>query len=222
VAVVGTRHPSSAAERFARQLAGELAAAGVAVLSGGAIGIDAAAHRGALDVAGKTVVIAPSAFDRPYPAEHAELYREVIGAGGAHLTREPPGSSADNAKFFPRNELLVALSHALVVVEAPWRSGARNAAKYARELGRPLFVVPSAPWNPQGLGCVLELQLGARPLLGAGDVLKLLAERHLHPIGKPGAALRVVHAQLSLDLGPLRPSNSALNAPDDVEPRSPR
>jgi len=199
VAVVGTRCPTRAAAAFARQLAGELAAAGVTVLSGGAKGIDVAAHRGALDVGGKTVVVAPSAFDRPYPAEHAEIYEEIIASGGAYVTRESPGTAADNAKFFARNELLVALAHALIVVEAPWRSGARNAAKYARELGRTVFAVPSAPWIHQGVGCVLELQLGARPLLDAREILKWLRERNLHPIEEPGARLRVVRAQLSLD-----------------------
>jgi DNA processing protein len=219
VAVVGTRQPTEPAAEFARQLAGELAAAGVAVFSGGASGIDAEAHRGALDVGGTTVVVAPSAFDRPYPAEHAELYQAVIAAGGGYVTREAPGTAADNAKFFPRNELLVALTHALIVVEAPLRSGARNAAKHARELGRPVFVVPSAPWNPRGLGCILELRLGARPLLRAADVLQWLAGRQLHPIAEPGAALRVVRAQLSLALDPLRPGPSAVDAPGDAHPR---
>ncbi len=220
VAVVGTRQPTVSAAAFARQLAGELAAAGVAVFSGGAVGIDAEAHRGALDVGGQTVVVAPSALDRPYPAEHAELYQAVIAGGGGHVTRESPGTPADNAKFFPRNELLVALTHALIVVEAPWRSGARNAAKYARELGRPVFAVPSPPWNPRGVGCILELRLGARPLLRAADLLQLLGERQLHPIEEPGAALRVVRAQLSLELDPLRPLPSAVDAPSDADPRS--
>jgi len=220
VAVVGTRYPTAPAAEFTRQLAGELAAAGVGVFSGGAVGIDAAAHRGALDVGGKTVVVAPSAFDRPYPAEHAELYQAVIEAGGGYVTREPPGTPADNAKFFPRNELLVALTHVLIVVEAPFRSGSRNAAKYARELARPVFAVPSAPWNPRGIGCILELRLGARPLLRATDVLQWLGERHLHPIGEPGAALRVVRAQLTLDLDPLRPQPSAVDAPLDADPDS--
>lgn len=185
VAVVGTRHPTAEAEAFARQFAFDLASRGVAVASGGAEGIDAAAHRGALDAGGTTLVVAPSSFDRPFPRQHAALFREVVAKGGAYLSPFATGVVARQHQFFLRNAVLVALSHALVIVEMPVRSGAKNAARAARRLGRPLFVVPSAPWNPSGLGGLLELERGALPASSVAPVLRLLAERRLHAISLP-------------------------------------
>jgi len=85
-------------------------------------------------------------------------------------------------QFFERNSHLVALSHALIVVEAPLRSGARNAALWARRLQRRCFVVPSVPWNVRGLGCIAELQLGGRALASHEEVLRWLEERQLHAV----------------------------------------
>ena len=182
VAIVGTRKATRPARRFARQLAAELSSAGVTILSGGALGIDSEAHRGALHAGGPTVVVAPAGFERPYPPENAPLFESILAAGGAYLSARAPTEAADLGTFFPRNAVLVALAHALVVVEAPVRSGARNAAQCARRLGRPLLVVPSAPWNLRGRGCIVELRLGARVLGSSRDVLGALAEQRLHPI----------------------------------------
>jgi DNA processing protein len=102
VAVVGTRHPTESALAFARGLGGALSRAGVSLLSGGAIGIDTAAHLGALDVGGATMVVAPASFDRPYPPDNAALFQQVVDAGGAYLTAEPPGTVAKLHRFWPR------------------------------------------------------------------------------------------------------------------------
>ena len=182
VAVVGTRHPTTEALHFAHELSGDLVRAGVAVLSGGAEGIDGAVHRGALDAGGPTVVVAGSCITRPFPEKHEELFHEVVVAGGAYLTHAPHGQAPTQPAFLIRNSYLVALSHVVVVVEAPHRSGARNAARWARRLGRPLFVVPAAPWSPQGAGCIEELRLGARPLTSARDVLRELDRLRQHAI----------------------------------------
>jgi DNA processing protein len=184
VGIVGTRHPSQEAADYARELARHLAERGVAIVSGGAEGIDAAAHEGALDVGGVTVVVAPSSWDAPFPKQHAELFERIVAGGGAHLSAFESGVVARRHQFFLRNSMLVALSHVLVVAEAPLRSGARNAARWARELGRPCFVVPSAPWNPRGLGGIQELQFGARALAAPGDILRCLSERQLHAVGQ--------------------------------------
>lgn len=182
VAIVGTRHATAPARSFCSELAAELASAGVAVFSGGAEGIDAAAHEGALRAEGVTVVVAPSALDRPFPARHAELFRRVLDSGGAHVALVPDGTAATQPAFFARNACLVALSHALVVVEAPFRSGARNAASWARRLARPLLVVPHPPWNERGQGCVLELRAGARLCVRSDDVLEALTAQLLSPV----------------------------------------
>ena len=150
------------------------------ILSGGAEGIDTAAHEGAISAGAPTVVVAPSAFDRPFPEKNRALFQRIIRDGGGHITAEPPHTPAANPKFFPRNSYLAALAHVLVVVESPIRSGARNAAKWARRLGRPLFVVPAVPWNPHGVGCIAELKLGARPLAGPKDVLRVLSQSAFH------------------------------------------
>ena len=181
VAIVGTRHPTRKALRHARRLARALARRGVAIVSGGARGIDAAAHAGALDVGGITVVVSPSGLDRPYPVQHRRLYDAVVAGGGAVASSFDDDAPARPGSFFERNGVLVALAHAVVVVQAPLQSGARNAAKLARSLGRPLFVVPSAPWVAEGLGCVLELQLGAIALHQPEEVLQRLKARNLYP-----------------------------------------
>ncbi len=174
VAVVGTRGPSAEGRAYARSLAAELSAAGVAVASGGAEGIDTAAHEGALDVGGTTLVVAPAGLAKPFPEQNAGLFRRIVERGGAYLSLVPDDAPAFPSTFFPRNGCLVALSHVVIVAEAPFRSGARNAAAWARKLGRPLFVVLHPPWSKFGQGCVPELRAGALPLDRARDVLRLL------------------------------------------------
>ncbi len=171
VALVGTRRPTREAAGFTERLAADLCRAGVVVLSGGAVGIDAAAHRGALRAGGQTAVVAPAAWDVPFPAEHRELFREVCEGGGAYLTHMAPTERATYASFFRRNALLAALARAVVMVEAPLRSGARNAMAHARRLARGTFVVLAPPWNERGTGALAELRLGAT---GLGSVTQLL------------------------------------------------
>lgn len=177
VAIVGTRTPTREGARFARQLASDLAREGIVVLSGGADGIDTEAHRGALDVRGITVVVAPSSFDCPYPDTNAALFEEIVANGGAFLSEYEVGVTALRHQFFARNALLAALADALVVVETRFRGGARNAAKAARMLGRPVLAVPASPWNPVGAGCILELKAGACIASSARDVLAAIGLR---------------------------------------------
>lgn len=187
VALVGTRHPSRDGEAYARHLAGALAHAGVVVLSGGAEGIDSAAHRGALDVGGATVVVAPSGFLRPFPEKNGELFAEIVERGGAHLSEHAPDVPATRTSFFPRNALLVALAQVVIVVEAPYRSGAGNAAKCARDLNRRLMVVPHSPWNWRGASWSVEQGRGAELCLGADQVLDFLRQARLHALPRVGA-----------------------------------
>lgn len=167
---------------FARALAFELAASGVAVLSGGAKGIDTEAHLGALDAGGVTMVVAPSSFDRCYPAENRTLFDRIVRSNGAFLSEYEHGVLPMRPHFFARNGLLAALCQVLVVVESRIRGGGRNAAKWARELGRPVFAVPTVPWSSSGVGCLEELKLGARVLTSSKDVLEALAAQNAHPV----------------------------------------
>lgn len=182
VAVVGTRFPSADGVAFTRTFAAELAAAGVTVLSGGAEGIDTAAHEGALDVSGRTVVVAPGGFNRPFPDKNAALFQRVVDYGGAYLSLRADDEAADQGIFFARNACMVALAHAVVVTQRPYRSGASNAAKWARELGRPLFVVPHSPWVAEGKGALQELRWGAIPIDRPKEVLTHLRTAGLHPL----------------------------------------
>ncbi|HTV21588.1 MAG TPA: DNA-protecting protein DprA [Polyangiaceae bacterium] len=187
IGVVGTRDPSPEALTFASSLSNALAAQGIAVISGGAKGIDGAAHRGALAASGHTLVVAGSSLDCPFPAAHRGLFAEIIARGGGYLSRFEAGVQPRAHQFLDRNGILVALCDALVVVEAPRKSGARNAAAWARQLERPCFVVPSAPWNERGRGCIRELQLGALPLGDVGDILDWLAQRQSFDAPTPTA-----------------------------------
>jgi DNA processing protein len=188
VAIVGTRYPSAEAVAFTKTFAAELAAAGVAVLSGGAKGIDTAAHEGALDAGGVTVVVAPAGFNRPFPEKNGPLFERIVASRGAYLSLRADDAPADRGIFFARNACLVALAHAVVVTQLGHRSGAANAASWARQLGRPLFIVPHSPWVPQGVGALRELRLGGVPLDRPKEVLKLLAASGLHPL--PVAAVQ--------------------------------
>jgi DNA processing protein len=174
VAVVGTRAPTREAEEWAGQLAFELGTRGVVVASGGAVGIDAAAHRGALAANARTVVVAPAGYAVAYPAVHRELFDAIVDSGGAYLSRVDAQGEARRHSFFLRNQLLVACAQAVVLVQAPFKSGARNAALWARRLSRPLLVVPQAPWSVEGQGNLLELRLGAAIVSDWRDVMDTL------------------------------------------------
>lgn len=176
VALVGSRRVTREGLRHARRLAKELGKAGVTVISGGAAGVDAAAHEGALDARAPTLVVAPCAFEKPYPSGHAGLFRRVVAEGGGYvsLLGEPQGPRPEH--FHRRNAVLAALCDVLVMGEANERSGSRNAAMHARRLGRAVFAVPSAAWNELGRGSNQELRAGARWLEDSGDVLRYLQE----------------------------------------------
>lgn len=185
VAIVGTRRASPEGVDFTRRLAADFAAAGVAVLSGGAEGIDTAAHEGALFVGGMTTVVAPAGLWHPFPKQNGPLFRRIVASGGAYLSLHPADVAADRPIFFARNACLVALAHAVVITETRFQGGALNAAKWARQLGRPHFVVPHSPWHEPGSGAVRLLRLGAQPLDRAADVLKLLSATRLHGLPAP-------------------------------------
>lgn len=207
VAIVGTRECSKEGRDFTREVAGELAAAGVAVLSGGAEGIDTAAHEGALAVGGVTVVVAPAGLRKPFPARNEALFRRIVDSGGAYLSLVDDEVPATQPIFFARNACLMALAHVVLMTETPVAGGTSNASKWARELGRPLFVVPHSPWHTPGKGCIEQMRLGARPLHRAKDILKLLAASGLR--GLPPSPAQ---AQLPLPAAGMDPVLEALRA----------
>jgi DNA processing protein len=142
VAVVGTRRPSGYGRAAAEEIGDELARAGVVVISGLAVGVDAVAHAAAVAAGGRSTAVLPSPIDRIYPPIHRELANRMLAAKGALLTELPPGRRLGRPDFARRNRIIAGLAEAVVVVEAPDRSGALLTADAAIALGRELFAVP--------------------------------------------------------------------------------
>jgi DNA processing protein len=173
VAIVGMRKCSEEAAAYTRDLARRLTEHGVVVWSGGAKGIDAAAHQGALEAGGITVAVVATGLEECYPPEHASLYERIIRAGGAIVSAFGPTEKANRGAFHYRNGVLSALTEATVIVQARIISGARSTAAHARRLQRPLFVVPAAPWDDRGKGNLVEIGHGARLLATDAPLLSL-------------------------------------------------
>jgi DNA processing protein len=151
-AIVGARSASPYGEHVAALLGHGLSGRGITVVSGGAYGIDAAAHRAALGGEGVTVIVSAGGVDRPYPAGNARLYERAVERGLV-LSESPPGSAPQRHRFLSRNRLIAALSTGTVVVEAAARSGALNTAAHAVLIGRPLMVVPGPVTSAMSVGC---------------------------------------------------------------------
>ncbi|BDZ38421.1 DNA-processing protein DprA [Microbacterium suwonense] len=152
VSIVGARAATPYGESVAADLAGDLAASGTVVVSGGAYGIDGAAHRAALGVGGNTVAFLAGGIDRAYPMGHQQLF-DRIRASGVLLSEVPCGSAPTKWRFLQRNRLISAVGLATVVVEAGWRSGSLNTAGHAAALGRPIGAVPGPVSSGASAGC---------------------------------------------------------------------
>ena len=170
VAVVGSRRPTLAGVDIARQLGADLVRAGATVVSGMALGIDGAAHRGALEAGGLTVAVLGCGVDVCYPARHRRL-RDEIAATGLIVSEEEPGAAPAPWQFPKRNRIIAALVAAAVVVEAGERSGALSTARHAADLGREVLAVPGSIRNPVAAGCNQLIRDGATPLLRLQDLL---------------------------------------------------
>ncbi|WP_319432095.1 DNA-processing protein DprA [Mycobacterium sp. RTGN5] len=172
-AIVGTRAASGYGEHVAADLAAGLAEREVAVVSGGAYGIDGAAHRAALSVEGETVAVLAGGIDVLYPAGHSSLLHR-ISTSGLLLTEYPPGVRPARHRFLTRNRLVAALGTATVVVEAGVRSGAANTAAWARALGRVVCAVPGPVTSASSTGCHILLRNGAELVTRAEEVVELV------------------------------------------------
>lgn len=172
VAIVGTRHPTALGRTLAGRIATRLVEAGATVVSGLAIGIDAAAHAATLDAGGRTVAVVGGGLDAPGPATNARLARAVVERGGAIVSEHAPGVAPTRGTFPRRNRLISALAGGTLVVEAPARSGALITAHHALEQGRPLVVVPGRPTDHASAGCLRLLrETPAQPYVGLDELL---------------------------------------------------
>ena len=172
-AVVGTRAATAYGEHVAADLALGLTERDVAVVSGGAYGIDGAAHRAALTYDGRTVAVLAGGLDIPYPAGHSALLHR-IGRHGLLFTEYPPGVRPARHRFLTRNRLVAAAAGAVVVVEAGLRSGAANTAAWARMLGRVVAAVPGPVTSSASAGCHVLLRDGAELVTRACEIVELV------------------------------------------------
>lgn len=215
VAVVGTRDCTAYGDRTARKIASAIARAGGCVVSGMARGIDACAHRAALEAGGKTVAVLGTGVDVPYPQGHTRLHAELAGAGLV-LSESPPGTTAFRGCFPRRNRIIAALAPVTIVVEAGYKSGALLTVKNALELGRTVAAVPGPIDSPHSAGTNELLRDGAHVIATVDDALALAgfpAEPELElpdltaneravwdALGKGAATIELVAHRASLSL----------------------
>jgi len=202
-AVVGSRDAGEDGIQIARGFGTALARAGVEVVSGGARGIDSAAHEGAVGVPGSTVAVLGCGIDVDYPKENSGLFQRMIEGGGAVITEFPPGTPPAAGNFPRRNRIVAALADAVVVVRAALRSGALITADHAATLGRPIFAVPGDARDllAEGPNALLRNK-AARPAPGPLELLRAMGwpiPDDLTRTGAPDAASNAVAAARILD-----------------------
>ena len=189
VAVVGTRRASAYGLTHTREIAAELAQTGVCVVSGLALGIDAAAHTGALDGGGRTVAVLGGALDKPYPQENEPLMRRILESGGSVVSEYAPGTPPSRYSFLQRNRIIAGMSLGTLVTEGPRRSGALNTATRTLESGREVFALPGNVDSPGAQLPNMLISEGARLVTGAADILSALV---IEPKDAPKAAQAAV------------------------------
>jgi DNA processing protein len=174
VAIVGSRHPSPYGERIARELSSALASAGACIVSGMAFGIDAAAHRAALDVGGSTAAVLGGGIDCVYPTAHRDLY-DSIAQRGVLVSEFATGIAPFKGCFPRRNRIIAALCRLTIVVEASFKSGSLITAGHAADYGRNIAAVPGPIDSPQSMGSNQLLRDGAQVIASIDDALSLAA-----------------------------------------------
>lgn len=164
LAMIGTRDPDPEGVRIAARLAAAAATSGLTVISGGARGIDATCHQACLDHDGPTIAVLPSSVDAPSPAQNRALFEHIVQKGGALISEYPLATPTRKHFFARRNALIAALGQRLLVIRARQTGGSMLTVTAARELGRPIYVVPGSPEDPTSAGCNELLRQQATPV----------------------------------------------------------
>lgn len=201
VAVVGARRASQAALDNAQAFSADLAAAGFAITSGLALGVDAAAHRGALRSGGKTIAVLGTGVDRFYPRRNVGLAEDILAGGGAIISEMPLGTAPEAGNFPRRNRIISGLSLGVLLVEAAVRSGSLITARLALEQNREVFAIPGSIHNPLARGCHHMIKHGAALVETSADIVAQL-----------GGGLSGLAAQPGLFDGDVQGTAVALNA----------
>lgn len=174
VAIVGARKASAYGRHVTARLAEELAARGVLIVSGLALGIDSIAHEAALRARGKTVAVLPSGLDKIYPSSHSDLARRIVAQGGGLLSEYPDGTHPQNQNFIARNRIIAGLAEVLIVTEAAINSGSLHTARFALDQGKTVMAVPGNITSDLSQGTNNLIKAGAIPLTSTQDVLESL------------------------------------------------
>ncbi|MBN2718736.1 MAG: DNA-processing protein DprA [Deltaproteobacteria bacterium] len=194
VALVGTRNADARTMRYTAELAADLASRDIGIISGGALGIDTAAHEGALSVDGITVAVLGSGFDCIFPKKNEDLFQKIAQTG-AVISEFPDYTPPSRWTFPKRNRLVAAMAMAVVVIQAPMRSGAMITARIAREIGVPVGAVPGVPTDPLAQGCNQLIKGGATLISNAGDTIKLMdCDSYCQQLDLPGTAKQVMES----------------------------
>jgi len=220
IAVVGTRGASPYGLGAAEKLSYGMAKQGALIVSGGASGIDAAAHRGALRAGARTVALLGCGVDVAYPSENQRLF-EDIAAMGALVSEYPPGTKAEGWHFPLRNRILSGLCLATLVVEAPERSGALITARTAVDQGRDVFAVPGPINAPQSRGCNRLIAEGAGLVMDSWDILREYEAQYPHKLSlRPVGEVRPLSAPAEKQTGK-KTAPVPAEAPEDETPALP-
>ncbi|MEL7354821.1 MAG: DNA-processing protein DprA [Cyanobacteria bacterium J06560_5] len=185
VGMVGTRRPSAYGKRWTQRLSSALTRQGAIVISGLAAGIDTEAHTSCLNNRGLTVAVLGTGVDVVYPKHNQSLYERIVQEGGLVVSEYPDGTGPDRAHFPQRNRIIAGLSRAILVTEAPARSGALITSRLANDYGREVYALPSSLDNVQGMGCLQAIEQGAQMILGEQLLVETLAELPVVEVRSP-------------------------------------
>lgn len=199
VTVVGSRKVSAYGKAVTLGLAGELAKAGVVIISGLALGVDSLAHKAALDAGGLTIAVLPSGIDRIYPASHQGLAKQILAQGGALVSEYPNDELPHKYHFIERNRIASGMGDALLVTEAAEKSGTLHTASFALEQGKPVLAVPGNITSPTSVGTNNLIKTGATPVTSAQDIMYALG-LELTEAKKEAPRSSNPHEQILLDL----------------------
>ncbi|MDO8602146.1 MAG: DNA-processing protein DprA [bacterium] len=174
IAIVGTRKATAVGLEITKRFSQKLSESGLAIVSGLALGIDAAAHIGTLQAKGKTLAVLACGLDSMYPKQNEQLARQILAGGGTIISEYPPGSPALQQRFLERNRITSGLCDAVVVIEAPVKSGVKSTARFAVEQNREVFVVPGMITNPNYAGSHQLIRSGAQLVTSSAEILEHL------------------------------------------------
>ncbi len=175
IAIVGSRKPSQYGREVTEKLAGELARAGVVVVSGLALGIDSIAHRAALEAKCTTIAVMAHGLDTVYPSSHKTLAKQITDSGGALISEYDPGISPMAYRFLERNRIISGIADGVLIVEAATRSGSLSTATHALNQNKEVFAVPGNITNPLSAGCNALIRQGAITVTKVEDILDIIA-----------------------------------------------